>query len=166
MPRFYGKYRGKVIDNNDEKQLGRVLVNIPKVMGKQENWAWPAMPFAADGAGVYAVPPQKANVWVEFAEGDPDVPIWSGGFWDSRTVPKLAVDPRPPVAHILLQTPGGNLIHVCDGESKPLTKAGGIVLKSGNSEIVVGPDGVKITASKIEISGTTQINGNALVINK
>jgi uncharacterized protein involved in type VI secretion and phage assembly len=166
MPKYYGKYRGKVIANNDDKLLGRVLVNVPTVMGKQENWAWPAAPFAGVRAGIYAVPPPKANVWVEFEEGDAEKPIWSGGFWDANTPPAVAVNPKPPVPHIVLQTTGQNLIHLCDGKSAPLTDAGGIVLKSGNSTIVIAPDGVKITASKIEISGTTRINGDALVINK
>jgi hypothetical protein len=166
MPRFYGKYKGKVLSNKDDKRLGRVLVNVPAVMGTEENWAWPAAPFAGVDGGIYAVPPEKANVWVEFEEGDAGKPIWSGGFWDADTVPKIAVDPKPPTPHILLQTTGRNLVHLCDGEAAELTKAGGIVLKSGDSTIVVAPDGVKITASKIEISGTTRINGNALVINK
>jgi hypothetical protein len=166
MSKYYGKYRGKVLDNNDEKLLGRVLVNVPTVMGKEENWAWPAAPFAGDQVGIYVLPPNKSNVWVEFEEGDPGKPIWSGGFWDTDTVPKAAIDPKPPVPHILLQTTGKNLLHLCDGKSAPLTGSGGIVLKSGDSTVVISPDGVKITASKIELSGTTNINGNALVINK
>lgn len=166
MPNWYGKYRGKVIHTNDEKNLGRVWVNVPTVMGKEENWAWPAAPFAGVQAGIFTVPPPKANVWVEFEEGDARHPIWSGGFWDADEVPKVAVDPKPPTPHILLQTVGENLIHICDGKSARLTAAGGIVLRSGGSTIVISPDGVKITASKIEISGTTNINGNALVIKK
>ena len=166
MDKYYGKYRGQVVHTKDEKNLGRIYVNVPTVMGKDANWATPAAPFAGVQAGIFTVPPDKSNVWVEFEEGDPARPVWSGGFWDAGTVPKLAVDPKPPTAHILLQTVGANLIHICDGKSAPLTAAGGIVLKSGDSTIVISPDGVKITASKIEISGTTNINGNALVIKK
>jgi hypothetical protein len=166
MPKYYGKYRGKVVHAKDEKNLGRILVNVPTVMGKEENWAWPAAPFAGVRAGIFTVPPEKANVWVEFEEGDAGRPIWSGGFWDADTVPKIAVDPKPPTPHILLQTVGGNFVHICDGKSAPLTASGGIVLKSGDSTIVISPEGVKITAAKIEISGTTNINGNALVIKK
>jgi hypothetical protein len=39
------------------------------------------------------VPPVGANVWVEFEGGDPDSPIWSGGFWglgEAPAVPALA----------------------------------------------------------------------------
>jgi hypothetical protein len=165
MPKYYGKYRGKVLEKKDDLNLGRVLVNVPTVMGTGENWAWPAAPFAGVQAGVYVLPPPGSNVWVEFEEGDGDKPIWSGGFWDTGTVPSVALDPAWPVPHILLQTTGRNLIHICDGKSGPLT-AGGIVLTSGNSTVVIGPDGVKITAPKIEISGTTDINNGALVINK
>jgi Type VI secretion system/phage-baseplate injector OB domain len=163
---WFGKYRGKVIHTNDEKNLGRIWVNVPTVMGKEENWAMPAAPFAGVQAGVFTVPPPKANVWVEFEEGDPGKPIWSGGFWDADTVPKAAVDPKPPTPHTLLLTVGGNLIHICDGKSAPLDDRGGIVLKSGNSTIIIGPEGIKIKSSKIEIDGLTRINGDALVIKK
>ncbi|MEZ4769135.1 MAG: phage baseplate assembly protein V [Caldilineales bacterium] len=30
--------------------------------------------------GLFAVPPVGANVWIEFEAGDPDYPIWAGGF--------------------------------------------------------------------------------------
>src|SRR6266511_5444855 len=165
MPKFYGKYRGKVLINVDEMKLGRVKVNVPSVMGDGEDWAWPAAPFAGQESGIYMVPPPQANVWVEFEEGDASKPIWSGGFWDTGTVPSAAVDPKPPVAHILLQTTLQNLVHICDGPASPLTTSG-IVLKSGQTTIVVGPEGVTITAPKIQINGVTDINNGALLIQK
>lgn len=163
MPKFYGKYRGKVVQNTDPLQLGRVLVNAPKVMGTAQNWALPAAPFAGIQSGIYAVPPPLANVWVEFEEGDADRPIWSGGFWDTGTVPSMALVPAQPVPHVIVQTTAQNTIHISDGPSAPLT-AGGILLKSGASMIAVGPDGVKIVGAKVEITGTTIINNGALTV--
>jgi uncharacterized protein involved in type VI secretion and phage assembly len=43
--------------------------------------------------GFFAIPPNGANVWVEFEGGDPDYPIWSGCFWglgEAPAVPALA----------------------------------------------------------------------------
>jgi hypothetical protein len=70
------------------------------------------------------------------------------------------------VAHILLQTTGKNAIHLCDGEAKPLSAAGGIVLTSGSSTIVIGPDKITITAATIEINGETNVNNGALTVKK
>jgi hypothetical protein len=42
--------------------------------------------------------------------------------------------------------------------------AGGLMLRSGASSIVVGPDGVTITAPKVEINGLTIINKGALTV--
>jgi hypothetical protein len=163
MPKFYGKYRGKVVQNVDPDSLGRVLVNVPSVMGAAQDWAMPAAPFAGIQAGIYAVPPPAANVWVEFEEGDSQRPIWSGGFWDKGTVPAMALVPPAPVPHVLIQTVGQNTLHITDGPSPPLA-AGGILLKSGASTIAIGPDGVKITAPKIEVLGATIVNNGALAV--
>jgi hypothetical protein len=163
VPKFYGKYRGKVISNTDPMQQGRILVNVPTVMGTAQNWALPAAPFAGIQVGIYAVPPPTANVWIEFEEGDADKPIWSGGFWDVGTVPAMALVPPAPVPHILLQTVAQNTIHICDGASPPITTSG-ILLKSGASMLIISPEGVKIVAPKIEITGLTIVNNGALTV--
>ncbi len=80
---FFGKYRGKVANNVDPQQLGRIQVNVPAVLGDGRlSWALPCMPVAGSNKGFFAVPPKDANVWVEFEGGDPDYPIWTGCFWD------------------------------------------------------------------------------------
>ncbi len=164
--RYYGKYRATVVNNNDPFKLGRVEVTVDKLCGDRPRWAMPSVPFAGPQAGLFVLPPEKARVWVEFEEGDLCNPIWSGGFWDDKTVPSEALDPKPPTPHILLQTTGKNAIHLCDGAAKPLTAAGGIVLKSGSSTIVIRPDGITISANKIEIKGLTTINDGALTVQK
>jgi hypothetical protein len=75
----------------------------------------------------------------------------------------MAITPPAPVPHILLQTTGQNTVHVCDAASPPLT-AGGILLKSGASMIIVGPDGIKIVGPKIEITGLLNVNNGALTV--
>lgn len=79
--RFYGKYRGRVVDNLDPSGIGRLRVSVPAVMGKQSIWAMPCVPYAGKDAGFFAMPDRDVPVWVEFEAGDPSYPIWVGCFW-------------------------------------------------------------------------------------
>lgn len=88
MRQYFGKYRGKVIDNVDPNHLGRIKVSVPTVLQEgQESWAMPCTPYAGPGIGFYLIPPVAANVWVEFVGGDPDYPVWSGCFWGENELP-------------------------------------------------------------------------------
>jgi uncharacterized protein involved in type VI secretion and phage assembly len=90
MSQFFGKFRGKVENNIDPMQQGRIQVSVPAVLGGgQLSWAMPSVPYAGSGVGFFAVPPTGANVWVEFEGGDPDYPIWSGCFWGIGEVPAM-----------------------------------------------------------------------------
>jgi hypothetical protein len=98
MPEFFGKFRGKVENNIDPMQLGRIQVSVPAVLGEGTlSWAMPCAPYAGSGVGFFAVPPTGANVWVEFEAGDPDYPIWSGCFWGVGEVPVLPALPQMKV---------------------------------------------------------------------
>ena len=81
--KFYGKYRGTVVNNIDPLQIGRIQVSVPDVSVIPGIWAMPCMPIAGKQEGVFMVPQIGAGVWVEFEQGDPDYPIWVGGFWGS-----------------------------------------------------------------------------------
>ena len=82
--RFYGKYRGLVVDNADPLQLGRLKVKVPSVLGNEvvTGWAMPCVPYGGNvGQGILFVPEVNAGVWVEFEEGDLEFPVWVGTFW-------------------------------------------------------------------------------------
>jgi uncharacterized protein involved in type VI secretion and phage assembly len=77
--RFFGKYRGTVVNTADSEQIARLQAVVPDVLGTvPTTWAMPSAPFAGPGAGVVVLPPVGAGVWIEFEQGDPDYPIWSG----------------------------------------------------------------------------------------
>ena len=58
------------------------MVQVPDVLGViPSSWAMPCVPAAGIQAGCFIVPPIGSQVWVEFEQGDPDYPIWTGGFW-------------------------------------------------------------------------------------
>jgi hypothetical protein len=82
--RYFGKYRGFVVDNADPEHLGRLTLRVPSVLGNDvvTGWATPCVPYggAAD-QGFLFIPEADAGVWVEFEEGDLEFPIWVGTFW-------------------------------------------------------------------------------------
>ena len=94
--RFYGKYRGLVLNNIDPMQQGRLMVQVPDVAGlAPASWAMPCVPIAGIQNGMVALPMIGSGVWVEFEQGDPEHPIWVGCFWGSAAeIPALALRPR------------------------------------------------------------------------
>lgn len=169
--RYYGKYRGTVVNNVDLEQRGRIQAIVPDVLGLvPSSWAMPCVPIAGKQQGTFMVPQIGASVWIEFEQGDPDYPIWVGGFWGSAaTVPALglAPPPIPPGQNIVLQTTLQNAVILSDSAPTPAT--GGIVLKSpSGASIVVNDSGIYIQngkgASITLIGPSVAVNTTALVI--
>jgi len=169
--KFYGKYRGTVVNNIDPEQLGRIQAIVPAVSNVvPTSWAMPCVPMAGKEQGVYMVPQVGAGVWIEFEEGDPDKPIWVGGFWGTLAeVPKLAFAPPPipPGQNIVLETTLQNTLLISDAAPSPAT--GGIILKSTTGAmIVVNDSGIYIQnglgASITLIGPTVTINNGALEV--
>jgi uncharacterized protein involved in type VI secretion and phage assembly len=122
--RFYGKYRGMVLDNVDPDRLGRITAQVADVFGDlPSGWALPSLPATSLESGMFAVPGIGSSVWIEFEQGDPEFPIWSGGFWlDPATVPTMSA--LGPPTQMVFQTTLGNLLVLDDEE-------GGITLQTG-----------------------------------
>jgi len=164
--KFYGKYRGTVLNNIDPMQIGRIQVVVPDVTIIPSSWAMPCVPLAGIQNGFYAVPIIGSGVWVEFEQGDPDYPIWSGCFWGTAAeVPALARIVPPVVPGITLQTPLQNGIQVSDVPGP----TGGIVLKSTTgATIIVNDTGIYIQngkgASIVMVGPSVTINAGAMVI--
>jgi hypothetical protein len=163
--KFYGKYRGTVIENIDPLQMGRVMLQCPDVLGETpSSWAMPCVPAAGVQSGMFIVPAIGSQVWVEFEQGNPDYPIWSGGFWGSAAdlpVLALAPPPIPPGENIVLQTPGQNTIVLSDSAPTPVT--GGIVLKGASGAmLVINETGIYISNGQ---GATITLIGPAVAIN-
>ena len=114
--KFYGKYRGLVMNNIDPMQMGRLMVQVPDVTGLMPStWAMPCVPVAGVQNGMFALPMVGSGVWVEYEQGDPDHPIWVGCFWGSAAeVPALARLTPPAVQAITFQTPLQNGLTISD----------------------------------------------------
>jgi len=169
--KYYGKYRGTVINNIDPEQRGRIQAIVPAVSNVvPTSWAMPCLPIAGKEQGIFALPQIGAGVWIEFEEGDPDKPIWVGGFWGLvAEVPKLALAPPPipPGQNIVVQTTLQNMLLLSDAAPTPAT--GGIILKSPTGAmIVVNDSGIYISNGKgamiTMVGPTVTINNGALTI--
>lgn len=167
--RYYGKYRGMVLNNIDPMQIGRVLVQVPDVLGMaMSSWAMPCVPIAGKMMGTYVVPQVGAGVWVEFEQGDPDYPIWVGGFWGIvAEVPPLALAGVPASPSIVLQSGLQNSVVISDLPGP----AGGIMLKSttGMTFLIVNDTGIYLQSGTAAVTltaatGTVVVNQGALLV--
>jgi uncharacterized protein involved in type VI secretion and phage assembly len=166
MNQFFGKYRGKVVDNVDPKQIGCIRVSVPAVLGiGAQSWAYPCVPYAGLQAGFFAIPPVDANVWVEFEGGDPDHPIWTGCFWGVGEAPAVGLISPPTIAHIAMQTALQNSLLISDAQGA----AGGIMLRTATGALIsINQTGILISngqgATIIMDGPTVNINQGALAI--
>jgi uncharacterized protein involved in type VI secretion and phage assembly len=165
--KFYGKYRGTVLNNIDPMQIGRIQAIVPDVSNViPTSWAMPCTPVAGIQMGMFTVPPIGSGVWVEFEQGDPDYPIWVGCFWGTAAeVPALARMVPPPVPGITLQTTLQNGVTINDVPGP----TGGIMLKSATgATIIVNDTGIYIQngkgASIVMVGPAVTINNGALAI--
>ena len=77
--RFYGKYRGTVLDVDAATM--RIKASVPAVLGSvSSGWAWPCVPYAGDSVGFAFLPEVGSAVWIEFEAGNVSFPIWTGCF--------------------------------------------------------------------------------------
>ena len=146
---FYGKYRGKVIDNKDPLKRGRLRTNVPAISDHDLTWAEPCTPYAGPKLGWYVMPPVGANVWIEFERGDVDYPIWVGCFWgvdEQDGVPPDAADPEIKV----FQT--GKMKLVLDDRAVRLTAL--VETDQGKMSLVMDKSGIVITADTVTITAT------------
>ena len=160
---FYGKYRGIVTDTEDPLKMGRIKARVPDVLGEEPSgWALPCVPFAGDGMGFYALPGNDARVWIEFEQGDPDYPVWTGCWWGSQDeLPDEAG--QEPYKKVVIKTDGGHLISLDDSGSGEIT-----IQTSGGQKIVMNSTSIKIdngSNATIELSGPkVAVNNDALEV--
>jgi hypothetical protein len=158
MSKLFGKYRGTVVKNTDPLLMGRLQVSAPAALGAAQVWATPCAPFAGPNVGFFALPPNGANVWVEFEAGNPEKPIWSGCFWGPGDWPAAMAIPGMTV----IATDTATLL------INDLPGVGGVSIKT-KSNFQIAFDATSITVSNgvasVKLDGPkVSINGQALEI--
>lgn len=178
--RYYGKYRGKVIDNVDEKFRGTLRVIVPAVFGPDTVVAAaPCLPY-----GHFFVPPVETAVWVEFEAGDTASPLWVGVWYPDGTTP-VEAQVSPP-EHRVIQTAAGHTIEIVDkeGEEQILirhAKDAFVQIDHNGSVLLANPKGSHLhldaeneTATMVEAhgnhlamgeKGTAVVNPQGTVVN-
>jgi hypothetical protein len=175
--KYYGKYRGKVINNLDVRNLGRLLVRAPSVLGTHQAWAMPCVPYAGLNVGFLMTPPIAANVWIEFEGGNPNYPIWSGCFWGEGQRPKglpteqgiktaastFSLNDMPGAGNITLQIgPPATQIPL-----SIVLNSTGMTLEAMVAQLKLAPEAValKLQAASVQLSpASVSINNGALEV--
>jgi uncharacterized protein involved in type VI secretion and phage assembly len=154
--RFFGKYRGFVVDNGDPENLGRLKLRIPSVLGDSvvTGWAMPCVPYGGDAnQGFLFIPEVGAGVWAEFEEGDLEFPIWVGTFWSKPGGESELPKPneangseqgsvQDPPTRKIIKTKRGHTIQFEDAEDDAM-----ILIREAAKEhlITLNQAGIKIT---------------------
>lgn len=127
LGRFYSRYRGIVIENDDPKDMHRISVVVPEV-SELPIWALPLNDGAMD-SGYKWLPPKKGQmVYVEYEKGDPNFPIWSYHSWAKNEVPRELIGE----SKFGFVTPGGNKV-IVDDDTGEVT----ISMKNGKDDSVI-----------------------------
>ncbi len=186
---FFGKYRGLVANVIDPERRGRILVQVPAVYKDGvSGWAEPCLPLVGLRSGLLALPQLGASVWVEFEQGDPERPIWCGGFWKTGTAPSavaplqtvlqtasghsIVLDDTPGVGGIKLTTLAGDVMQISPGKGaliqtltgdKVEVSPSGITLQSSTgNRLVVSPVGIELSTAQ---GASIRMNGSVVMIN-
>jgi len=150
--RFFGKYRGVVVDVDASTM--RVKASVPAVLGGvSSGWAAPCVPYAGPQVGFMMLPDVGSGVWIEFEGGDVSFPIWTGCYWNSGDIPSSAASTLKTVI-----TTAGSLAFDNNAASVTLQDAS---MPAPNS-VVIDSSGVTITGSP---SSTIAVGAASVSIN-
>lgn len=169
--RRWGKYRGSVVSNEDKTKRGRLKVTVPAVLGSLEVWAMPCVPYAGKDVGLFAMPPEKSGVWIEFEGGDPSFPIWTGCFWADDEAP-LGGDPSMKVLKtdditmsfddkhdeaMLKNSSSASItmnakVETAAKSAKHTVDASGITSELGSGKVEVSSESVSLNGGKFEVT--------------
>jgi len=161
--RFYGKYRGFVVSNQDPARLGRVRVRVPSVLGEDvvTGWATPCAPAGGlAGLGLLFVPERDSGVWVEFEEGDLEFPIWTGTFWTKNDTGSGIPRPAKNDGHAeddVQETPTRKIITTTKGHTLQFEDADG-------EEMLLISEGVHHHVLRMDAKGVALTDGDGSTI--
>jgi uncharacterized protein involved in type VI secretion and phage assembly len=152
--RFYGKYRGTVLDV--EASTMRIKASVPAVYGSiSSGWAWPCVPYAGDSVGFAFLPEVGSAVWIEFEGGDVSFPIWTGCFWLNSQAPSDAAPAVKVIAtkqHKILLDDDQDSITIQDSNGNKITlDSSGITLSNGSQTVQISDSEVNINNGALEV---------------
>jgi phage baseplate assembly protein gpV len=153
--RFYGKYRGVVVDVDASTM--RIKANVPAVLpGVPTGWCAPCVPYAGPQVGFLMLPEVGSGVWIEFEGGDVSFPIWTGCYWNSGDVPSSAsADVKSIVtsAGTLSFDNNASSVTLQDSAQHSLVlDSSGATVTAEAGKIEAGASGVSVNSGALEVS--------------
>lgn len=171
--KFYGNYRGLVIDVNDPLSSGRVKVRVYGVYDDIPTavipWAQYADPFMGglQNIGGIIVPDLGADVWVFFEGGDHHNPVYFAGAPSAGDVPSAHTP-----SNKVLRTKSGFTVEIDDnggatirishptgsnslfdaGGNKTETITGGLTIAVNGPIDISSSSSIKMTAPRIDLN--------------
>ena len=146
---------GKVMNNLDPENLGRVQLAIPSLSDLNlSNWARVCAPMAGTTAGAYFLPDIGDEVLVTFEHGNIDKPIVLGGLWNGKSRPpalnlglneKKVIRMKSGLQITFDDTPAAGGLKIEDGKGSSITLdqvTGNVTIQALNNVIIKsGPAG-------------------------
>ena len=186
VQKYYGKYPGLVLGNTVPEEeddygdhRGELLVEIPGILeetpdgeGQQPIQVWAKPCFHS---GHFYIPEEQTQVWVEFAAGDINSPLWTGVWYPQDAAPATTDDEAPTEFQKIIRTASGHVVQLDDTEDEQK-----IVIKHMQGSIIqIDKDGhitiehtdgfkielkadktVEINCDKVQINADVSIDGN------
>jgi hypothetical protein len=152
--RFYGKYRGTVVDVDAATMS--LKAQVPAVLGdKASGWCQPCVPYAGPNVGFFMLPSVGSGVWIEFEGGEVSRPIWSGCFWYANEVPgsnDAQVRTIVTTAGSLAFSDSASTITITGAQNQTaVLDSQGLTLTAGSGSVAVGVSGVDINSGALSI---------------
>jgi len=153
--RFYGKYRGTVIDVDAATM--RIKAAVPSVLpGGSTGWCMACVPYAGPNVGFVMLPEIGSGVWIEFEGGDVSYPIWVGCYWRSGEVPSQAsatVKSIIATAGSLAFDDGANSVTLSDAQQDTVVlDSNGVTVTGQGSTVAVGASGVNVNSGALTVT--------------
>lgn len=156
MPSF-GKYKARVVNVEDPQKRARVKVECPAIYGQGLSpWCEPCVPIAGDMYGDMCVPKLGETIWIEFERGDPEYPIWVGGWYSKFKAPEkgnIHVRVISYYDNIILMTHNHDTmedqIKIYRLDQSIVLTDNEIVATSGASSVRINPEEVVLTAPEV-----------------
>lgn len=181
----YGKYAATVLANGQETTPDPTLLIDPplrvgelwvEIQGFQEeepldptgntNRALQARAVPCLPPGFLFVPQVGATIWVEFAAGNINHPVWTGVWYAEESAPATVDDAQPTAFQQIIRTRSGHVIQLDDSENSEqliITDAtNAIVIRLDADGITIDSSGkaITVTCDSVDVEGNVNITGD------